>query len=125
MKNLKKYVVLAGNPEDVYNSLTNKNMLEIWTGETAEMSEEPGSKFSLWNGNISGKNLEFEKNKKIVQQWYFEGQEENSIVTIRLHPHKKGTSIELVHTNIPEDAFQNISEGWEDDYFGALAELYH
>lgn len=124
MKNFKKYFVLAGTPNDIYNALTNKNMLEIWTGETAEMSEEPGSEFSLWKGSISGRNLEFEKNRKIVQQWYFEGQEEDSIVTIRLFPHKKGTSLELVHTNIPDDAFQNIAQGWEDDYFGALAELY-
>jgi activator of HSP90 ATPase len=124
MKNLKKYFTLPASPEDVYNALTNKTMIEIWTGETAEMNEVPGSEFSLWDGSITGKNLEFEKDKKIVQQWYFEGQEAESVVTIKIHQHKRGTSIELNHTNIPDDAFDNIAEGWETDYFGALSELY-
>lgn len=124
MKSIKRYYILNADPEDVYNTLTNKNMIEIWTGETAEMEPVPGSTFSLWEGSISGINLEFEENKKIVQQWFFEGESEKSVVTMKLHPHKKGTSLELVHTNIPDEAFENISEGWDEDYFGALKELF-
>jgi len=124
MKSLKKYYTLKADPGDVYNALTNKSLIEIWTGEAAEMEPIPDTEFALWEGSISGLNLEFEKNRKIVQQWYFEGQEEDSIVTIILHPDKKGTNVELIHTNIPDDAFQNISEGWDEDYFGALRELF-
>lgn len=124
MKDLKRYFLLNAEPKDVYNALTNKKMLEIWTGEDAEMEPVPNTEFSLWNGNISGVNLEFEENKKIVQQWFFGEQEKESIVTIKLHPDKKGTSVELRQTNIPDDAFDNISEGWEEDYFGALRELF-
>jgi len=124
MKTYKKYFILEGKPEDVYHALTNKTMLEIWTGETAEMSEVPGTEFALWNGSISGKNIEFVKNEKIVQQWYFEGQDEDSVVTIKLHPHKKGTSVEVSHTNIPDEAYENISEGWEEDYMTALSQLF-
>lgn len=124
MKNLKKYYELHAHPVDVYNALTNKTMLEIWTGEPAEMEPIAGTHFSLWDGSISGVNLEFEKDSKIVQQWFFEDQQEDSIVTIKLHQHKKGTSIEVIHTNIPDDAFSNIAEGWDEDYFGALRELF-
>ncbi|MBN1819971.1 MAG: SRPBCC domain-containing protein [Prolixibacteraceae bacterium] len=124
MKSYKKYYTLGGQPKDIYNAITNQSMLEIWTGEPAEMSEEPDSEFSLWDGSITGRNLEFEKDKKIVQRWNFEGQSEESIVTIKLHPHKKGTSVELLHTNIPDEAFENITEGWDEDYMGALAELF-
>ncbi len=123
MKQLKRYYTIKADPKDVYNALTNQKMLEIWTGETALMSLEPNSDFSLWGGSISGKNIEFEPNKKIVQHWYF-GEEEDSVVTIKLHEHKKGTSVELHQTNIPEEAFDNISEGWDEDYFGALNELF-
>jgi len=125
MKNLKKYYTLHADPKDVYNALTNQKMIEIWTGEDAVMSAEPNSEFSLWDGSITGINLEFEPDKKLVQQWFFgEEETEPSIVTIKLHPDKKGTSVELIHTNIPDEAFENISEGWEDDYFGALRELF-
>jgi len=124
MKQLKKYYEIPAQPSDIYNALTNKTMIEIWTGEPAEMDPVAGSGFSLWDGSITGLNLEFELDKKIVQQWFFEGEEEKSVVTIKLHPHKKGTSIELSHTNIPDEAFRNISEGWDEDYFGALRELF-
>lgn len=124
MKNIKRYYKLNATPKDVYNALTNQRMVEIWTGEDAQMEPEPDSEFSLWEGSISGMNLEFEENKKIVQQWYFEGQEEKSIVSIILHPDKKGTSVQLQHTNIPDEAYENISSGWDEDYFGALRELF-
>ncbi len=123
MKNIKRYYILNAEPKDVYNALTNKTMLEIWTGEAAEMELVEGTVFSLWGGSISGVNLEFEENRKIVQKWFFED-EENSMVTMKLHPHKKGTSLELSHTNIPDEAYDNISDGWDVDYFGALNELY-
>lgn len=124
MKNIKRYYSINADPSDLYNALTNKKMLEIWTGEDAEMTPEPNTEFSLWSGSISGMNLEFEENKKIVQQWYFDNDDEASVVTIKLHPDKKGTSVELRHTNIPDEAFDNISEGWDEDFFGALKELF-
>jgi len=66
MKELKRYYKLSASPSDVYNAMTNPSMIEIWTGEPVEMSTEPDSEFSLWDGAIVGKNLEFEKDKKIV-----------------------------------------------------------
>jgi len=35
------------------------------------MSEEPGSEFSLWEGDITGRNIEFIKDRKVIQEWYF------------------------------------------------------
>jgi len=124
MENIKRYYTLSADPADVFNALTNKKILEIWTGESAEMKPVAGTEFSLWDGSITGKNLEVVENKKIVQQWYFGEEEGESIVTLKLHPHRKGTSVELIHTNIPDEAFKNISEGWDEDFFGALKELF-
>ena len=124
MKDFKKYYLLPATPEEVYTALTNPLTIELWTGEEAVMSIEPGSEFSMWEGSIVGKNLEFEEGKKIVQQWYFEGQPEASIVTIKLHPDKKGTSVELRHTNIPDADYDSFAEGWDDSYFGPLADFF-
>ena len=124
MKDYKKYYIIPAPPEDVYLALTKPETLRLWTGEIAEMSTEPGSEFSLWEESITGLNIEFEEGKKIVQQWYFGEQEEESIVTIKLHPHKQGTSVELKHTNIPDEAYKEIVEGWEDTYFRSLREFY-
>ena len=124
MKDFKKYYTIPALPEEVYLALTLPATIQLWTGEEAEMSTEPGSEFSLWEGSIVGKNIAFEDGKKIVQQWYFGDQEEASIVTIKLHPHKQGTSAELVHTNIPDEAYQEMVEGWNENYFGLLTRFY-
>ncbi len=124
VKDFKKYYLLPAPPDDVYNAITNPVTLQLWTGEPAEMSTTPGSEFSLWDGSISGRNLEFEENKKIVQQWYFDGQPEESIVTIKLHADKQGASAELRHINIPDEAYNDIVEGWNDVYFGGLADFF-
>jgi uncharacterized protein YndB with AHSA1/START domain len=124
MKDYKKYYIISAPPEDVYQALVNPATIQLWTGSPAEMSTEPGSEFSMWDGSIVGKNLEFEPGHKIVQQWYFGDQEEDSIVTIKLHPDKHGTSVELRHTNIPDEDFNDIKDGWDFTYFGSLIEFY-
>jgi Activator of Hsp90 ATPase homolog 1-like protein. len=78
----------------------------------------------MWDGSIAGRNIEFEEGKRIVQQWYFGEQDAESIVTIKLHPHKQGTSVELLHTNIPDEAYEDIEQGWIENYFGSLQEFY-
>jgi len=124
MKDFSKYYIIPASPEEVYTALTNPVTIHLWSGEEAEMSTEPGSEFSLWEGSIVGKNLEFEPGRKIVQQWYFGDQPEESIVTIKLHPHKHGTSVELKHTNISDEAYDDIVEGWNEVYFQSLEEFY-
>ena len=123
MKDFKKYFIINAEPEIIYVALTNPYTIRLWSGEEAKMSTIEGSEFSLWEGSIVGKNLSFDENKKIVQQWYF-GEKEESIVTIKLHKHKQGTSVELHHTNIPDEAYEDIIEGWNFNYFDALSEFY-
>ena len=124
MKDFKKYYIIPAEPEVVYVALTNPATIQLWTGEKAIMSTEPDTEFSLWDDSICGRNLEFEEGKKIVQQWYFGDQEEPSIVTIKLHPHKQGTSVELRQSNIPDEEYEAIAEGWDESYFGSLTEFY-
>lgn len=124
MKDYKKYYILNAAPEEVYIALTNPFTIKLWTNEDAVMSAVPGTEFSIMDGSIEGKNLEFVENKKIVQEWYFGEQPSPSIVTIKLHPHKEGTSVELQHTNIPDEAFAEIKSGWDTVYFGCLAEFF-
>jgi len=124
MKDFKKYYIIPAPPEELYIALTNPATIQLWTGEAAIMSIEPGSEFEMWGGSISGKNLEFIPGKLIVQQWYFGEQEEASIVTLKLHPHKDGTSVELRHTNIPDEDFESITEGWTESYIASLLDFY-
>ena len=124
MKDFKKYYIIPAKPEEIYLALTKPATIQLWTGEPAEMSTEPGSEFALWDGSIVGRNIAFEESKLIRQEWYFGDQEPPSIVTIKLHPHKQGCSVELLHTNIPDDEYDNFVSGWDESYFGMLEEFY-
>ena len=124
MKDYKAYFIIPEEPALVYQALTQQDTIELWTGEKAIMQAEPGTEFSLWDDDIVGKNLAFDPGKKLQQEWYFGEQDEPSIVTIILHPHGKGTSLELRHTNIPDDAYDDLVEGWNDVYMASLIDFY-
>jgi activator of HSP90 ATPase len=123
MKEFKSNYHIPASPEEVFMALTDKVKLELWTRDKAEMSKEPGSEFSLFDGSIVGKNIEFAEGKKIVQQWYFD-QKEASIVSISLKADKNGTSVELIHTNIPDNEYEDMVDGWDVSYFGMLHDFY-
>ncbi len=124
MKTYKKYYQFNASPEQLYITLTNPATIQLWTGEAATMNTEPGSEFSLWGDSIVGKNLEFIPNKKIVQEWYFGEQPQPSIVTIILHSVKDGTSLELRHSGIPDEDYDDIVEGWNNNYFASLEDFF-
>lgn len=125
MKTFKKTFKINAEPSDVYSALTNPFTIELWSGYPAQMSTEPGSEFTLWDGDISGKNLEFIQDKKIVQEWYFGEQAENSIVVITIAPDRDNSVVTVEHSNIPDDAFNDIAEGWREYYFDAISNFFN
>ena len=124
MKDYKNYYRIKAEAQDIFACLTNPVTIELWSGYPAKMEASAGTEFEIWDGDITGKIISIVPDKEIVQQWYFGEQEAESIVTILLHSHKKGTSVELRHTNIPDEDFEDITEGWADSYFGALKEYF-
>ena len=124
MKTFKKYEYLPAPPEEVYLALTMAQSIQLWTGAEVEFTEEPGTEFSFWDGDIVGKNIEFEPGKRIVQQWYFGEENEPSIVTIKLHADNKGTSLEFVQTNIPEKDYEDFTSGIKEHYLGGLVDFF-
>ena len=120
MKDYKKYFKIKAEPEDVYACLTNQFTIELWSGYPAKFEATEGTEFELWGGDITGKILKIEPEKLIVEQWYFDGQEEPSIVTIKLHEAGSNVSVELHHTNIPDDVYDEFVNGWEEYFFGAI-----
>jgi activator of HSP90 ATPase len=120
-KDLKKHIKINALPEEVYDALTKPFAIELWTGTSAVMSTEPNNEFEIMDGCICGMNLEFEENRKIVQEWYFGDENPQSIVTFFIRP--KGTSkseLSITHTNIPDCDYDDIVEGWQECYIEPL-----
>jgi activator of HSP90 ATPase len=125
MKTFKRTFKINAEPSDVYAALTNPYTIELWSGYPAVMSTEPGSEFSLWEGDIIGKNLEFIPDRKVVQEWYFGDQPEKSVVTITILPDNVNSIINVEHSNIPDGEFSDIAEGWREYYFDAISNFFN
>lgn len=116
-----KYALtIAASPEEVFAALTNPFQIEIWSGYPAEMKAENGFVFSLWEGDICGVNIEVKPNRLLVQEWFFGETENPSIVTLQLKKEGDKTRVELTHTNIPDDVYEEITEGWREYYLGSI-----
>lgn len=124
MPDFKKYFTIPAAPEEVYAALTFEPTIELWTGSPATFEPKEGAEFSMWDGAIVGKVLKLEPGKLIQQEWFFGEVETPSIATIKLHPDKKGTSVEVNHSHIPEEAYDDITEGWIGVYMRDLREFY-
>lgn len=122
MKKIYKSYVIKSTIEKVWQALVDPKVIKIWSGSDAVMSEEQGSEFKLWNGDIWGTNIIVEKNSRLVQDWYGGKWKNPSIVTITLEQIKEGIKLELIHTNIPED-IESFSTGWDEYYLGEIKKL--
>ncbi len=125
MKTFKKTFKINAEPSDIYSAITNPYTIELWSGYPAEMSKEPGSEFSLWEGDITGKNIEFITDRKVVQEWYFGEMAEKSIVTITIAPDSENSAVTVEHTNIPDEEYDGIAEGWREYYFEAIKNFFN
>jgi activator of HSP90 ATPase len=125
MKTFRKTFKINTETSDIYSAITNPYTIELWSGYPAIMSTEPGSEFSLWEGDITGRNIEFIPDKKVIQEWYFGDQHEKSIVTITIIPDRESSMVTVEHTNIPDGEFDDIAEGWREYYIGAIADFFN
>lgn len=121
---VKFYQYIEAEPEEIFLALTNPFTIELWSDFPSKMDANEGTEFELWGGDICGKNLKVIPNKELVQEWYFDDLLESSIATIKLHAHKSGTNVEVKHINIPDEAYENIDEGWREYYIGAIKRFF-
>ena len=111
---------ITADPEEVFAALTNPFQIELWSGYPADMKAEEGYVFSLWEGDITGVNLEVVPGKLLVQEWFFGEQEKQSIVRIKIKKEGARTLVGLTHTHIPEDVYEEITGGWKEYYLEAI-----
>lgn len=88
-------------------------------GSSAKASNQVNDQFEAWDGYISGRNLELEPGKRIVQSWRtveFSGDEMDSHIELTFEAQGNGTKLTLRHWDLPEHGAQYES-GWEESYF--------
>lgn len=120
MKTINKKYLIKAPVEKVWESLVSSKIIDAWGGGPAKMNDKENEEFTLWDGDIYGKNIKVIPNKKLVQEWYGGGWEEPSEASFMLTKKGKDTLLELVHKNVPENEAKEIDSGWDDYYFGPM-----
>lgn len=130
MKEYKEKLKVGVPSEDVYAALTTPFALRIWTGGEVEFTAAAGSEFSLFDGEVTGRVLGVREGAMLRERWYF-GDEElpddaptASIATIFIE-RLSGVRSEVTvrHTNIPDEAYENIAMGWHEVLLPSLREF--
>jgi uncharacterized protein YndB with AHSA1/START domain len=125
MKTIRQRHLIHASPEEVFTALTNPLTIELWSGYPAVMEATEGFEFSLFDGDIAGKNLKLVENRQVVQEWFFgDNSPEASIVTIDLTKHREGTRVMLEHTNVPDEEATEFEEGWREYFWGAIKAFF-
>jgi len=78
-------------------------------------------------GYISGKNLELEKGKRIVQEWITTEWPPGylpSRLELTFNKIKEGTEILMVHSNVPVEQLAEYKQGWTDFYWKPLKKYF-
>ena len=120
---IKQRVIIPTDPFKVYRAYTNGEEHTEFTGSAATSDARIGGQFSAWDSYITGKYLELEPGKKIVQEWRSTDSPEDypaSRLELRLRAVKEGTELTMIHSEVPESLADDIEKGWTDFYWEPL-----
>ena len=110
---------IAAPPATVYRYLTEADRWRLWQGASADLDARPGGLFSMVMPSgmrASGSYLEVEPGRRVVFTWGWEGHDGippgSTIVEIVLDADGDGTTLTLVHRDLPPDEVASHTMGW-------------
>jgi activator of HSP90 ATPase len=117
----------TASPQRIYEALLDTKQITAFSGRAAEINREIGGAFSLFDGHITGRNVELVPNKRIVQAWRTADWPEGaySIARFELKAQGSGTRLVFDHIGFPEGLHDHLAEGWEGHYWELLKKYLH
>ncbi|KAJ6864568.1 hypothetical protein NC651_035198 [Populus alba x Populus x berolinensis] len=110
--------------KDLFEILMDENRWKGFTQSNARISKEVGGEFSIFDGSVTGRNVELQEGKLIVQQWRFGNWPDGIVSKVRItfdEPEPRVTVVKVMHTDIPEEdrygnatVVENTERGWRD-----------
>ena len=110
------------SPQRIYEVLLDSKQFGEFTGLPAKISHDAGGSFSLFDGYITGRNVELLPNRRIVQAWRAGSWDEGvySIIRFELKPQGSGTHLIMDHEGFPPGARESLNSGWKERYWDPL-----
>lgn len=124
---IRQKVTVDASPSLVYQALLDPRKHAEFTGSSATGSKRVGSRFTAWDGYITGKILELDEGKKIVQEWATSEWPSGyppSILQLTFKPKGGKTELVMVHSKVPAEQVEMYTEGWVESYWDPLKEYF-
>ncbi len=124
---IKQRIIVEAEPIEVYEAFADAKKHTAFTGTKATGKPKVGEKFTAGDEYITGKFLELEEGKKLVQEWITTDWAEGygpSRIELTFRKVKGGTEISMTQTGVPPVMVQELSEGWEEFYWQPLKEYF-
>jgi activator of HSP90 ATPase len=124
-KTIHQIVTFKATPHDVYETLMDAKKHSQLTGSKARITKKVGDKFSIYEGEIEGVNLELVPDRKIVQSWRYSDWPEGhySTATFLLEESNGATKLTFTQTEVPEELYEDVAQGWRDYYWQPMKEM--
>lgn len=120
--------------KDLFEILMDDNRWKGFTQSNARISKEVGGEISIFDGAVTGTNMELQEGKLIVQNWRFGSWPDGLHSTVRLvleEPEPGVTVVKLTQTDVPEEdrygnstVVENTERGWRDLIFHKIRAVF-
>ncbi|KAF5941237.1 hypothetical protein HYC85_022404 [Camellia sinensis] len=120
--------------KDLYEIMMDENRWKGFTHSNARISKEVGGEFSIFDGSVTGTNVELQEGKLIAQKWRFGSWPDGiqSMVRLAFDESEPGvTTVKLTHTDVPEEdrygnatVVENTERGWRDLIFHKIRAVF-
>ncbi|CDY08460.1 BnaA05g26960D [Brassica napus] len=130
----KKKVKTKEGAKDLYEILMDENRWKGFTQSNAKISKDVNGPISVFDGSVTGVNVELEEGKLIVQKWRFGSWSDGLDSTVKItfeEPEPGVTIVNLTHTDVPEEdrygnatVVENTERGWRDLIFHRIRAVF-
>ena len=125
---MQQSVILPASAEELFEMYLDPAAHGAITGSSVTIGAEPGAAFRAFDGQLSGTILAAVRPHLIVQSWRstkFHANDPDSTLILSFTPedsHAPRCRIDLVHLDVPDHDFQDVTEGWPKYYWGPWRE---
>ena len=115
--------VFAATPAELFLAFADPKLHGAFTGSAATGRARAGARFTAWDGYISGRTIEVEPGRRIVQEWRTTDWPDGALpsrLDLSFFDHPRGARVVLRQTDVPRTQARGYRDGWSDYYWKPL-----
>ena len=113
-------VVLPAPAEALFEMYLDPSFHQAITGAPVVIGDEREAPFEAFNGSLTGTTIEVVRPTLVVQSWRsenFKDTDPDSTLILSFTPEGNEGRIDLIHLDVPDQAYDGVNQGWEQYYW--------